>query len=191
MPMVAEAIAALDPAHVAAAVDGERTIGINVDGREHVLQPDDFTLAMEPLAGYEVEAEAGRAVALELELDEALIREGLAREIVHAVQGARKDAGLDVSDRISLTLGGDDELLAAAREHEDYIAGETLATSFAVDGADSGTAVKIAGLRAADRARGGRLAAAARRVRRAPGRARLRGDASAARRRSASPRRRP
>ena len=91
---------------------------------------------MKPLAGYEVEAEAGRAVALELELDEELMREGLAREIVHAVQGARKDAGLDVSDRISLTLGGDDELLAAARAHEAYIAGETLATSFALDGAD-------------------------------------------------------
>ena len=145
MPMVAEAIAALDPAHVAAAVETERTIGINIDGREHPLQADDFMLAIEPLAGYEVEAEAGRAVALELELDAELVREGLAREIVHAVQGARKDAGLDVSDRISLTLGGDDELLAAARAHEDYIAGEVLATTFVLDGDESGTTLNVAG----------------------------------------------
>ena len=50
---------------------------------------------------------------------------------------ARKQAGLEGSDRISLELGGDDELLDAAREHESYIAGETLATSvgYAADGA--------------------------------------------------------
>jgi isoleucyl-tRNA synthetase len=53
------------------------------------------------------------------------------------VQEARKQAGLDVSDRISLVLGGDDELIEAAREHESYIAGETLATSvgYGADGA--------------------------------------------------------
>jgi isoleucyl-tRNA synthetase len=73
-------------------------------------------------------------VALNLELDDELRREGLAREVVHAVQAARKKAGLDVEDRISLTLAGDEELLAAARAHEDYVAGETLATSLGFDG---------------------------------------------------------
>jgi len=66
--------------------------------------------------------------------DEMLLREGLAREIVHAVQGARRDAGLEVTDRIALTLGGDADLLGAARAHEAYLAGETLATSVAYDG---------------------------------------------------------
>ena len=86
---------------------------------------------MEPLEGYQVEAEAGHAVALALELDDELRREGLAREIVHAVQNARRDAGLEVTDRIALALGGDAELLDAARAHEDYVAGETLATAVA------------------------------------------------------------
>ena len=106
---------------------------------------------MEPLEGYQVEAEAGHAVALELELDDELRREGLAREVVRAVQEARKQAGLEVSDRIALELGGDDELLDAAREHEAYIAGETLATSvgYAADGA--GEKATIEGARAADR----------------------------------------
>ena len=92
---------------------------------------------MEPLEGYQVEAESGHAVALELDLDDELRREGLAREVVRAVQEARKQAGLEVSDRIALALGGDEELLAAAREHESYIAGETLATSvdYGADGA--------------------------------------------------------
>jgi isoleucyl-tRNA synthetase len=134
MPQVAAAIEALDPAHVLEATRGERRIGINVDGTEHPLEPGDVTLVMRPLEGYEVEAEAGRAVALALEIDESLRREGIAREIVHAIQAARKEAGLDVSDRIALTLGGDDALLEAARAHEGYVAGETLATSVAYDG---------------------------------------------------------
>ena len=100
---------------------------------------------MQPLDGYQVEAEAGRAVALELELDDELRREGIAREIVHAVQGARKDAGLEVTDRISLSLGGDDELLAAARAHHDYIAGETLATEVAYGDGEAEPAASIEG----------------------------------------------
>ena len=133
MPQVAAAIEALDPDTAAAAAKGERAVGINVDGHEHRLDPDDIVLAMEPLAGYEVESAAGRAVALSLELDDALLREGLAREIVHAVQNARKQAGLEVTDRIALSLSGDEALLDAARAHEDYLTGETLATSVTYD----------------------------------------------------------
>ena len=103
-----------------------------------------MTLALQPLEGYEVEAEAGHAVALQLELDDELRREGLAREIVHAVQNARKEAGLEITDRIELALGGDEELLEAAREHEAYLAGEVLATSVAYDASD-GAAAKIDG----------------------------------------------
>jgi isoleucyl-tRNA synthetase len=145
MPQVAAAVEALDPGHAAEAIRGERRIGVNVDGSEHPLEPDDMTLVMQPLAGYEVEAEAGRAVALALELDDELVREGLAREIVHAIQTARKRAGLDVSDRISLTLSGDEGLIDAARSHEAYIAGETLATSVAYDGAGPGAPASIEG----------------------------------------------
>ena len=134
MPRAAAAVQALDPDHAAEAIRGERTIGINLDGSDHTLEPQDLSLVMQPLEGYEVEAEAGRAVALALELDPELAREGTAREVVHAIQNARKQAGLDVSDRISLVLGGDPELLDAAREHERYIAGETLATSVAYGG---------------------------------------------------------
>ena len=128
MPQVAAAIEALDPDTATAAAKGERVVGINVDGHEHRLEPDDIVLAMEPLEGYEVESDAGRAVALSLELDDELRREGLAREVVHAIQGARKQAGLDVTDRITLRLDGDETLLDAARSHEEYVAGETLAT---------------------------------------------------------------
>jgi isoleucyl-tRNA synthetase len=146
MPSAAAAIEALDPAHVAEMIDGRRTIGISVNGAEHQLGPEDVTLVMQPLDGYQVEAESGRAVALALELDDDLRREGLAREIVHAVQSARREAGLEVTDRIRLTLAGDAALLDAARGHEAYLAGETLATEVAYDGAGGeGTATTIDG----------------------------------------------
>ncbi len=63
MPQVASAIAALDPGTVAEAISGARHVGINIDGTEHELAPDDISLTMVPLEGYEVEAEAGHAVA--------------------------------------------------------------------------------------------------------------------------------
>jgi isoleucyl-tRNA synthetase len=144
MPQVAAAVAALDAAHVAAVLAGGGEIGIAIDGTDHSLGPDDVTLALQPLDGYEVEAEAGHAVALQLELDDELRREGLAREIVHAVQIARKEAGLEITDRIALALGGDEDLLAAARAHADYLAGEVLATSVAYE-AGEGIAAKIDG----------------------------------------------
>ncbi len=140
MPQVAAAVEALDPAHVAAALADGAGVGINIEGDEHSLGPDDVTLALQPLEGYQVEAEAGHAVALQLELDDELRREGFAREIVHAVQNARRAAGLEITDRIELTLGGDAALLEAAHEHQPYIAGEVLATSVAYDAVDGVTA---------------------------------------------------
>src|SRR4051812_1757728 len=137
MPQVAAAVEALDAAAVADALERGEEVGIQVEGKDHTLSGDDLSLVMEPLEGYQVEAESGHAVALELGRDDEPRREGLAREVVRAVQEARKQAGLEVSDRIALALGGDEELLSAAREHEAYIAGETLATSvdYGADGA--------------------------------------------------------
>ncbi len=145
MPQVKVAIEALDADHVRSTIDAGGEVGISVDGREHILGPADLSFAMQPLDGYQVESEAGRAVALALELDDDLIREGLAREVVRAVQNARKQAGLEITDRIELALGGDEELLAAARAHEDYVAGETLATSVAYESDGAEAAVSVDG----------------------------------------------
>jgi isoleucyl-tRNA synthetase len=133
MPQVAAAVEALDARHVAESLRVGRSIGVSVGGHDHQMGPEDLELRMQPLEGYQLEREGGHAVALELAVDEELRREGLAREVVRAVQLARQAAGLEVSDRIALALGGDDGLLEAARAHEAYVAGETLATSVAYD----------------------------------------------------------
>jgi isoleucyl-tRNA synthetase len=135
MPLAAEAIAALDPARVAAAVlGGKGELGISVAGREHTLTAEDLILTMRAPEGYTVEREGAHAVALDLTIDEDLRREGRAREIVHAVQSARKRAGLAVEDRIELTLAGDPALLEAVERHRDYLTAETLATSLSLNG---------------------------------------------------------
>jgi isoleucyl-tRNA synthetase len=145
MPQVAAAVAALDPAHVAEALRAGQPVGVFIDGRDHELGADDVQLAMAPLEGYQLEREGSHAVALELTLDDELRREGLAREVVHAVQNARRTAGLEISDRIVLTLGGDDELLAAAQAHEGYLSGEVLAVQVRYDANGRGDVARIEG----------------------------------------------
>ncbi|HEY0516092.1 MAG TPA: isoleucine--tRNA ligase [Solirubrobacteraceae bacterium] len=139
MPQAAQAIAALDPGRVAVSLRDGGEIGIAVNGRDHTLTADDLILALRPPDGYSVEREGSHAVALDLEIDEDLLEEGRGREIVHAVQNARKNAGLAVEDRIALALAGDAGLLGAARAHREYIADETLAVAFEIgsDGANA------------------------------------------------------
>ncbi len=74
----------------------------------------------------------GGFVVLATDVTPELAEEGLARDLVRAVQQLRRDAGLDVTDRIELVIGGTPAVQAAARAHEALIAGETLATSYTV-----------------------------------------------------------
>jgi isoleucyl-tRNA synthetase len=146
MPTVAAAIAGLDADRAASALRNGGRVAIDVAGTDHELGNEDLLVAMKPLEGYQVEREGTHGVALELAVDDELRVEGWAREIVHAIQAARRDAGLEVSDRIALTLGGDQALLEAARSHEPYVTGETLATSVSYDsGTDGGRPVRIDG----------------------------------------------
>jgi isoleucyl-tRNA synthetase len=140
MPAAAAAVGALDPDRVAESLSAGEPIVVSVSGTDHPLAEEDLVMEMEPLEGYQVEAQSGHAVALSLELDEGLIAEGLAREIVHAVQNARKNAGLEITDRIALDLGGDPELLAAAEAHAGYLSGEVLATSLTFSGGEGESA---------------------------------------------------
>ena len=97
--------------------------GGNVD-----VEPSEVELTQEVREGWGVASEGGLTVALDLELTDDLRLEGLARELVRAVQDARKAAGFDVSDRIALGVQGDANVEAALAAHRPYIAAETLAT---------------------------------------------------------------
>ncbi len=129
MPAVAEAVAALDGADTVRTLDDGGTVSIVVDGTSHDLGSDDVLREVRPSEGYVVATDGPIAVGLATTLDEELRREGLAREVIHAVQAVRKNAGLRVEERIRLHLDGSGPLREAITEHADRIRGETLADS--------------------------------------------------------------
>jgi isoleucyl-tRNA synthetase len=108
-----------------------------------VLEEGEFTL--ETVAGSADDSSAtgmlprGGFVVLDTAVTPELAAEGLARDLVRAAQQARRDADLEVSDRIALTITGSDAVQAAARTHEVLITGETLATSYEVSDRSSGS----------------------------------------------------
>ena len=145
MPQVAAAVEALDPVHVARAMADGGEVGIAIDGDEHTLGPEELTLALQPLEGYEVEAEAGHAVALQLELDDGAAPRGpCPRDRPRRPERPQRRRAWRSPTGSSLPSAAIEELIAAAREHEHYMAGEVLATSVAYDAAE-GTAAKIDG----------------------------------------------
>ncbi|TXK19718.1 isoleucine--tRNA ligase [Homoserinibacter sp. GY 40078] len=81
---------------------------------------------------------SGGFVVLDTAVTRELVAEGLARDVVRAVQQARKDAGLEVTDRIALGIAGDADAVAAIEAHRELIAGETLATSLVAREAEGG-----------------------------------------------------
>jgi isoleucyl-tRNA synthetase len=97
-------------------LDGGR---LRVNG--HELSPDEVLVERRGKEGWAVAGEDGLTVALDLTLDEELELEGRARELIHRVNTMRKEAGLEITDRIVLTLPGD------LAEHREWIARETLA----------------------------------------------------------------
>jgi isoleucyl-tRNA synthetase len=127
---VASVIQTADPV---AFVDRYRTgtLTIEVDGATHPISGDDVIIAETPRSGWAVASAGADTVALDLELTHELRLAGLVREVVRMVQEARKNAGLEVTDRIELwwRVGGSPEPAEAIRTHADLLAGEVLATS--------------------------------------------------------------
>lgn len=105
---------------------------------ELVLATADPGAAVAFLAG-------GGFVVLDTAVTPELEAEGLARDVIRAVQQARKDAGLDVSDRIALVIHGDEAAVAAVSAHRELIAGETLATTLEPRAGENGATAVGAG----------------------------------------------
>jgi isoleucyl-tRNA synthetase len=124
MKSVASAVQHLDGRAVRALLQGE---SIEVEGEQ--LSVDDVLVQREPLPGRVVESEGALSVVLDTTLDEGLRHEGLVRELINRVQGLRKSARLEVSDRIMLNVSCDGELGRALDNGEltALLRGETLA----------------------------------------------------------------
>jgi len=118
----AQALKNLKPEAVAALARGT---AITADGMQ--FQPEDVTIVREPLKNWAVSADEGLTVALDLNVTPDLSAEGRAREFVHLVQNYRRDADLEVTDRIRIRAHAGEDLRAAIESHSDWIKAETLA----------------------------------------------------------------
>lgn len=133
---VARAMAADDGTLAGRFADGEQLEVAVDDGPAVAIGPDDVQLTHDVRSGLGVASEGGVTVALELDVTPELRREGLARELVRMIQDARKAAGLEVTDRISLGIETSGEPAAALTAHEEEIAAETLAENLETTGLD-------------------------------------------------------
>ncbi|MFA7368272.1 MAG: DUF5915 domain-containing protein, partial [Kiritimatiellales bacterium] len=116
----------LEDLKIAAAGKG---IALQIGGETFELAGEDVVVERTPKAGLAVQAQGALVVALDLELNEDLIREGLARELVNNVQQMRKAHEFEVTDRIHLKLSSDEAVCAAVAAYTGYIQSEVLALS--------------------------------------------------------------
>jgi isoleucyl-tRNA synthetase len=130
-PKVNEVKAALAQADGSALAQAlERDGFVEVAGER--LGPDDVEVRATRHEAFALAEDGGWAVALDLELDDDLRREGVARELVRSLNDLRKEAGLDIADRVRLTLEADGIVADALGVHRDYVMAEVLAVELTV-----------------------------------------------------------
>jgi len=132
LPDIRRALEKADGAEVAGKVARGENIMISIPSGEILLTGEDLLIETSSAEGYACGADAGYLTALDTSLTEELIREGIAREMIRTVQESRKQAGLEVSDRIILGVSGSAGVEAALDEFRDYLMSETLATEWQI-----------------------------------------------------------
>jgi|CXWL01.1.fsa_nt_gi isoleucyl-tRNA synthetase len=136
MPRVKQALAAADGDALAHELEANGRLAIDVDGTHHELTAEEVEVRLEERPGVATEGDRELLVALDTALDPSLVAEGLAREVIHRLQTARKDADLDYADRIRVRYSASGALADAIAQHGAWIAGETLAVELvAIDAA--------------------------------------------------------
>jgi isoleucyl-tRNA synthetase len=137
IPAIARALQDTDGSAIAGAVARGESFRVKIDGREVELGPEDVLIETSSAAGYACAEDSGYLTALDTTLDEDLLREGIARELIRTVQDARKLAGLDVSDRIVLGVSGSSAVGEALERFRDHLMSETLAVDWVVGQSDA------------------------------------------------------
>ena len=129
LPLVKNALAKADAAKLLAEMESAGKVSLDLgDGSSESLDRDDLQVRLQAKPGWAAAQGKACVVVLSTELSPELITEGLAREIVHAVQSGRKDCGCEYTDRIEVGIVTESaEIRRAVEQFADYIRGETLA----------------------------------------------------------------
>ena len=125
------------------------TYTLNINGAAVTLEPEDYEIISEDMPGWLVASEGALTIALDIEVNDALRAEGVARELVNRIQNIRKDSGFDVTDKVDVLIFADgsaaEEISASLASYETYLASQTLACSvgFKPLGEAGGNAVSV------------------------------------------------
>jgi isoleucyl-tRNA synthetase len=125
----------MTPAEIAE-LERNGTITVEAGSLTCTLVREDVEIVREDIRGWLVESDGALTVALDTELDDALIAEGTAREFVNRIQNMRKDAGFEVTDRINIYYRAPEKVRAMLESMRTYIQNETLAATLSEDSRD-------------------------------------------------------
>ena len=126
MKVIAAAISGFEQGDINQ-LEKEGSYTLNIDGADLVISTEDVFISSQDIPGLLVANNKGMTVALDITMNEGLLEEGIARELVNRIQNMRKDAGLEVTDRIKLSIAQNDKIESAIVSNKSYICGETLA----------------------------------------------------------------
>ncbi len=105
---------------------------LEVEGQKAVVEATDVEIISEDIPGWLVSNEGNLTVALDVELTDELLNEGMARELINRIQNIRKETGLEITDRINVTLSPDSKVEAALAGFADYIKAQVLADNVCI-----------------------------------------------------------
>ncbi len=146
MKALTAAVAAMDQAQIRT-IETEGRIRLNLGQTEFELILADVDITSQDIPGWLVSSYNGLTVALDITITDILKKEGIAREFVNRLQNLRKDSGLDVTDRISVSVSADESTLGAILDFKSYICSEILADTLVTsEGMLEGTEIEIEGI---------------------------------------------
>jgi isoleucyl-tRNA synthetase len=127
IPAIRAALQEADGRRIAAACARHESFTLQAGAETLTFEPEDVLVETHSAEGFTSAEDAGTLAALDTRLTPELLREGLAREITRTIQDARKEANLNIADRIVLSVQGGAAIRAAFQAHQAAIAEETLA----------------------------------------------------------------
>ncbi|MDG4946858.1 isoleucine--tRNA ligase [Weeksellaceae bacterium KMM 9713] len=128
MKLVAAAIKQMD-SNAISQLEANSSYDIEINGETHTLPIEDFEIITKDIQGWVVAVDGNLTLALDTTLNDDLIHEGIARELVNRIQNLRKSTGLEVTDRINIVLESQPTLEVAINKNKDYLSNETLTDS--------------------------------------------------------------
>jgi isoleucyl-tRNA synthetase len=131
MKGVAAAVAELSQEQISE-LEANGSITVQAEDQDAVVELADVEVISEDIPGWLVSNEGNLTVALEIELTDELRQEGMARELINRIQNIRKDSGLDITDRITVTISPNEQMDAAIENFSDYIKTQVLANTIEV-----------------------------------------------------------